>query len=29
MAGRMQFAADKVQLDPAFFQGLAANLPLP
>jgi uncharacterized protein (TIGR02246 family) len=25
---RMQFAADKVQFNPAFFQGLAANLPL-
>jgi uncharacterized protein (TIGR02246 family) len=29
MAGRMQFQADKIQFDPAFFQGLAANLPLP
>lgn len=29
MAGRMQFEANKIQLDPSFFQGLAARLPLP
>lgn len=29
MGGRMQFEAAKIQLNPAFFQALAASLPLP